>query len=344
MLMRARNPHFPSPVVSKTPVRVSFGGGGTDLEAYYSRFGGLVISATIDKYFWCMLATRRDRRLVIRSADYDVSESCDQIGQLEFDGVLGLIKAVVAHFSPGFGLEVFTASDVSPGSGLGLSGAATVGTIKALSAITGRPLSKRHLAELASTIEIERLGRPIGKQDQYASAFGGLNEIRFSSDGVAVARLKIGSNLLSQLQSWTMLFFTGKSRDSASILQTQERKTSIGDDATLSLLHRIKTAAAQMREALLEGDVVGFGQLVHASWEAKRRIVQGISSSSIDRLYRLALDNGAIGGKVTGAGGGGFLMLICPPKAQPAVEKVLSREGIRRLAFRFVSTGSHLAN
>jgi len=331
-------------IVSKTPVRISFGGGGTDLAAFYAKFDGLVISATIDKYFRCVVSLRRDLRLVITSADYGVTEECDDVSKIDARGAFGLVKEVVRAFRPPVGLDIHTASDVLPGSGLGLSGAATVGTIKAVSAILGRRLSPGAVAELASTIEIDQLKRPIGKQDQYASAFGGLNEIRFSASGTTVAPLGIDRRRLQRLEKWTMLFFTGKSRNSASILSKQRGKTARGHRDTLEYLHEIKELAERMKSALLSDNLASLGELVDLSWQAKRRIVSTISSSRIDQLYETAKRNGALGGKITGAGGGGFLMLVCPPENTAAVEAALAELEAQRLKFRFVARGAHIAN
>ncbi|MBN2209679.1 MAG: GHMP kinase [Candidatus Coatesbacteria bacterium] len=336
---------FPSQlIVSKTPVRISFGGGGTDLAAFYAKSDGLVISATIDKYFCCVVSLRRDSRLVITSADYGICEECDDVSKVDARGVFGLVKAVVRAFRPPVGLDIHTASDIPPGSGLGLSGAATVGTIKAVSAILGRKLPAGPIAELASTIEIEELKRPIGKQDQYASSFGGLNEIRFSLSGTTVTPLGLDGSRLRRLEKWTMLFFTGKSRDSATILLEQRGKTARGHHETLEYLREIKELAERMKSALLSDDLARLGELVDSSWQAKRRIVSTISSSRIDELYETAKRNGAFGGKITGAGGGGFLMLVCPPENGAAVETALTELEAQRLKFRFVARGAHIAN
>jgi len=331
-------------VVSKTPVRISFGGGGTDLRAFYAKFGGLVVSATIDKYFRCIVSVRRDSRLVITSADYGLTEECDEVGQVDTTGVFGLIKAVIRTFRPKVGLQIHTVSDIPPGSGLGLSGAATVGTIKAVSALLGKRLSAGVIAELASTIEIDELKRPIGKQDQYASAFGGLNEIRFATDETTVAPLAVNRSSLKRLEKWTMLFFTGKSRDSATILSKQKGETAKGHQATIDRLQEIKQHAEEMRAAFLSDDLVKLGKLIGSSWQAKKRIVATISSSHIDELYEAAKQEGALGGKITGAGGGGFLMLICPPQRSSAVEAALAELKAQRLKFRFVSRGARLIN
>lgn len=332
------------PIVSKTPVRISFGGGGTDLEAFYSRAKGLVVSTTIDKYFYCFTSRRADRKLVVSSADYDLTEEHESAEDVDSDGVLGLIKAVVRSFAPSFGVHIHAASDIPPGSGLGLSGAATVGTIKAISVMMGKRLSHGVIAELASTIEIDRLKRPIGKQDQYASAFGGLNEIEFSGDEVTVSPLLTSGQDLRELAGWAMLFFTGKSRDSATILSKQKGRTAQGHEDTLRFLLEIRQHAQRMKAAILAHDFVHLGELIDASWSAKKRIVSTISSPRIDELYDLSKRHGAIGGKITGAGGGGFLMLICPPKKRAAVSKALADVNVHQLPFRFVSRGTHIAS
>ena len=343
LMTSKRIPYMPVSV-SKTPARLSFGGGGTDLKAYYARHGGLVISGAIDKYFVSVVSGRADKKLVISSADYDRVEEYDSIDAINTDGVFGLMKAVVETFRPGFGLRMHSTSDIPPGSGLGLSGAATVGTIKAVSSLLGKRLSPAEIAEVASYIEIDQLRRPIGKQDQYASTFGGLNEIEFSSDSVTVSPLSISAQSLRELGRWTMLYFTGKSRDSASILSEQTGKTSRGQEGAIDALHQIKERARQMKAAILDGDYVRLGELVHASWQAKKSIVDTISSSKIDDIYGLARKEGAIGGKICGAGGGGFLMLICAPEKQATVEAALKKVRLDRLRFKFTKRGTHIAS
>ncbi|MBN1591801.1 MAG: GHMP kinase [Candidatus Coatesbacteria bacterium] len=345
--MTSKNPaHSPifrtTPTISRTPVRLSFGGGGTDLKAFYAKYGGLVISATIDKYFFCVASARRDSKLVISSADYNLTEEHEEIGNLDTEGTFGLIKAVVSQFRPPMGLRIHTVSDIPHGSGLGLSGAATVGTIKAVSALLGKMLSAGAVAELASIIEIDELKRPIGKQDQYASAFGGLNEIRFAEDEVTVTPLWIKKGCLKRFENWAMLFFTGKSRNSATILSRQTEETAKGHKPTIDQLQAIKMLAEEMGEAFLKEDFEKIGHLIDASWQAKRQIVSSITSSSIDELYEAAKREGALGGKITGAGGGGFLLLICPPSKGPAVEAALSEMNAERLGFGFVSKGTHI--
>ncbi|MBN2208223.1 MAG: GHMP kinase [Candidatus Coatesbacteria bacterium] len=341
--MISKSPFSASPTVSMTPVRISFGGGGTDLEAFYSKHDGLVVSATIDKYFYCIASKRTDGKLVLSSADYDLTEEHDTVEDVDTYGLFGLIKAVVRSFTPPFGVHIHTASDIPPGSGLGLSGAATVGAIKAVSAMLGKRVPLGAIAELASTIEIDRLKRPIGKQDQYASAFGGLNEIRFLRDEVTVAPLLADGRALRELGNWTMLFFTGKSRDSATILSEQRGRTAQGHQDTMQLLLEIREHAQSMKSAIAALDFVRLGELIDASWQAKRRIVSTISSARIDELYDQAKRSGAIGGKITGAGGGGFLMLVCPPEKRAAVSEALAEMGVSQLPFRFVSRGTHIA-
>ena len=219
-----------------------------------------------------------------------------------------------------------------------------MGTIHVVSILLGNELSCGEIAELASHIEIDVHKRPIGKQDQYASAFGGFNEIRFSSDGVTVTPLDVDAEGLAELSLWTMLFYTGKSRDSATILSRQTGQTKKGQPKTVQSLHEIKARAEEMKQALVKRDFVLLGQLIDASWQAKKALVDGISTERIDELYGCAIREGAIGGKITGAGGGGFLMLIRPPDKQADIEEQLTQMGLIGMPFSFTSNGTRIVS
>ncbi len=323
-------------------MRISFGGGGTDLEAYYSKYGGVVVSGAIDKYFYAVISESGSQSLQLISANYGSFHLQEAVQDLVWDGNLALPKAVVDHFGFPPGHDVFMASEIPPGTGLGSSSAAAVCLCLALSAKQGTRTSRAELAELASHLEIERLGMPIGKQDQYASAFGGINVITFTAAGVFVEPLKLSPERVKELEGNLMLFFMGSSRSSSTILRQQQESTRRGDVAVVESLHAIKEVAGQMRYEIEQGDLSEVGRLLDVSWERKKRLARSVSNPEIDDVYRIAREAGAVGGKVTGAGGGGFLMLYCPLEQQAEVTRALQFRGLRPMRFHFDMQGAHV--
>ena len=327
-------------LIARAPMRISFGGGGTDLEAYYAKYGGLVISTAINKYFYAVITTDESDDLQVISADYRSLFRHSPYNDLFWDGDLALPKAILHHFGIRRGINLFVASEVPPGTGLGSSSAAAVTLVRAISTLVEQPMTKQQVAELASYIEIGKMGMPIGKQDQYASAFGGLNKIIFTSGGVTVEPLKVDSEVRRTLERRLMLFFTGSSRESTSILKHQRKSTEERDESVLQALHNIKQVAVEVQACLERGDLDEFARLLDYSWQEKRRLAPGLSTGFIDECYTLALKNGALAGKITGAGGGGFLMLYCHEHAQDAVTKALENHGLKRMNFRFDHQGA----
>jgi D-glycero-alpha-D-manno-heptose-7-phosphate kinase len=333
-------------LIARAPVRISLAGGGTDIPAYYNQFGGLVINTTIDKYFYVFLRAFSDgESLQIASSDYSTFYRQDAAAAIEdapLEGTLLLPRTILRYFGVEQGLSMFLASEIPPGTGLGSSSTVTVAIIKALSTALGAQLSKGELAELACQIEIEEMGMPIGKQDQYAAAFGGLNEIEFSAQGCRVTPLDVSWEISQRLQSNLMLFFTGHARNSADILKEQTQASKKSSSGTVEALHRVKAMVADVRQSFISGDLTAFGELLHENWMQKKRFAPGVSNPLIDQSYEAARARGAVGGKITGAGGGGFLMLYCERPHQPAVTAALESLGLLRMDFRFDSTGARV--
>ena len=327
-------------LIARAPMRISFGGGGTDLEAYYAKYGGLVISSAINKYFYAVITTDESDDLQVISADYRSLFRHSPYNDLFWDGDLALPKAILHHFGIRRGINLFVASEVPPGTGLGSSSAAAVTMVRAISTLVEQPLTKQQVAELASYIEIGKMGMPIGKQDQYASAFGGLNKITFSNEGVTVEPLHIDLDVRKTLERRLMLFFTGSSRESTSILKHQRKSTQDRDEVVLQALHNIKRVAVDVQSCLERGDLDEFARLLDYAWQEKRRLAPGLSTGFIDELYTLALEKGASAGKITGAGGGGFLMLYCHEEAQDIVTTALEERGLKRMNFHFDQQGA----
>lgn len=327
-------------LISRAPVRISFAGGGTDLESYYHEHGGLVVSTTIDKYFYVMVSLKGSEAVQIVSADYRTFFRQSPGDSGDWDGDLALPSVFLHQFGIESGVQLFLASEIPPGTGLGSSSTVSVALAKSLSTLCGAALGPHQIAELASHIEIDRLGMPIGRQDQYAAAFGGLNVIRFDPDGTRVESLGLPIEVEVQLERRIMLFYTGASRSAASILKNQDAATrQTGSDA-VQALHRIKGMAETTIDLLGAGDLDGFGALLDESWQAKKRLAEGITNSRIDAAYAVARSHGAIGGKIAGAGGGGFLMIYCQEPYQTAVTQALQDLGLMRMDFRFERGGA----
>lgn len=330
-------------LIARSPMRISFAGGGTDFESYYSNHGGLVVSAAISKYFYVFVSPNGDGPLEVSSSDLRTYlRYVGARGPLGIGGDIKHAEAAFERFGVDHGYSVFMASEVAGGSGLGGSSAVAVALLKALSTLRGRPLDKQRLAEAACDLELGQLSMPIGRQDQFASAFGGLNAIEFSSRGVHVTPLDLDAGTLGRLEACTMLFFTGSSHDSSRILQTQDRNTRDELPNTIEALRVIHRGAEVARERLLAGDPDALGPLLHENWEAKKELAEGITTDAIDIAYRTARSEGALGGKIAGAGAGGFLLLYTPPERQAAVTEQMHALGLLRTDFHFDFTGARV--
>ncbi|HZS90915.1 MAG TPA: GHMP kinase [Chloroflexota bacterium] len=324
----------PPVLIARAPFRVSFAGGGTDLAAYYRSFGGLVVSTAISRHIYVMLRPGRARSPVhLITVDGGTYTHVHVRDTAEPDGATHLPRAVLRYFGVTGGIELFIASEIPSGTGLGSSSALVVALIHAVSAYLGRSLRPADVAELACAIEIEHLGLPIGKQDQYASAIGGLNAITFSATGVRCRPLRLARATRERLEDRLQLFYTGTRRDANTILGHQTRASEERKPQTLAALHALKHIAEQTIVALERGDLDAFGDLLHEGWMHKQRLTHGISNPFIDQCYETARSAGARGGKITGAGGGGFLLLDCPPERTEAVTNSLLPLGLQHFPF-----------
>jgi len=319
-------------IISKTPFRISFLGGGTDLPAHYRRVGGAVLSTTIDKYMYVAVNPRFEDTLRVAYTRTEIVESLDEL-QHE------LVREALRLVGVKKGVEVVTIADVPAGTGLGSSSSLTVGLLHALYAYTGKFVSRERLAREACEIEIERLGHPIGKQDQYAAAYGGLNFIRFNSDDTVFVEPVICSpEVKKELFDSLLIFYTGLRRSSGSILWEQARRA----EEKHGVLVRLSELAEAGREAVGRGDLESFGLLLHEGWQLKRTLASGISRPEIDAWYETARAAGALGGKILGAGGGGFLLLFCPEERKEAVRLRLSQFGLREFQVAYEPQGSRI--
>jgi D-glycero-alpha-D-manno-heptose-7-phosphate kinase len=331
-------------LIVRSPVRISFGGGGTDLPAYYEKFGGAVLSASINKYFYTILQKRRDGKIQIISSDLRVVENWRDISRMDVKrSALEIPLAVIKELGCDLSVDLFLASEIIAGSGLGSSASVCVGVLKTLANYLDLSLSKYELAERSFHTARNILGKPVGKQDEYAAAFGGLNFITFRPDGSTdVEPVLLRADHLREFESNLMLFFTGAAHNSWELLQQQEQSTKSGVRSTVDSLREIRELADHLRGALLKGDLPTFGALLHEGWEAKKRISSHISNPLIDQAYALARQNGALGGKITGAGGGGFLLLFSEERHQEKVRDAMTQLGLREVAFGLDFQGAHV--
>lgn len=333
-------------LIGRTPVRISFAGGGTDLPSYYEKYGGAVFSAAINKYFYTILTERDDSYIQVISSDLQKMAEVDDIDFKSKDlseHELDIPFAVLKYFQFHKGVNLFLASEVLPGTGLGSSASVCVNIVKLISQFLDKSLSRYDVAETAFHIATKMLNRPVGKQDEYVAAFGGLNYIKFEPSGyTSVEPIKVDSESIMALEKSILLFFTGSSHNSTEILSVQKNSSEKGEKATIESLTQLKELVFPMKEAIEKGNLDEFGRLLDEGWQFKKRISNKISNLHIDELYDLAKKNGALGGKITGAGGGGFLMLYCPPKNQAELRKAMLQNGIKEMSFRFDFQGSQI--
>ena len=316
-------------IVTQTPLRVSFAGGGTDLAAYYEAREGFVVSTAIDKYAYVIVKERFDDDVYLNYMRKEIVSSVDAIQH-------GLIREAMRIAGVESGVEVTLLSDIpSEGSGLGSSSSFSVGLLNAFHAYRGEQVTAEQLAQEACEIEIARLGKPIGKQDQYIAAYGGLRAFRFRRDGsVLVRALPLSAGDLRAVSGRLHLFFTGRTRRADAILSEQRERTR---DRSAEL-DGIKALALRLEESLGARDFEGLGAVLHENWELKRRLAAGISDPELEAMYALARAHGARGGKICGAGGGGFLLVDCPPEDAPRLGKGMA--GHRELPFLLERDGS----
>jgi D-glycero-alpha-D-manno-heptose-7-phosphate kinase len=318
-------------IITQTPLRIGLLGGGTDLPDYYREYGGRVLNCAIDKYIYVIVKQRFDDDIYV---NYSRKEIVSRVDDLEHE----LVREAMRMTGVTSGVEITTLADIpSTGSGLGSSSAVTVGLLHALFAYQGHQASAEELAQRACAIEIERCGKPIGKQDQYIAAFGGIRDIRFGPGEEVVAEdLGLPAAERRALQHQIMLFYTGITRSADTILAEQNANIA----ATRPQLHLLRDLAGLAVDRLRSGDVDAIGPALRESWEAKRKLASGVSNSQIDDAIGRALDAGASGVKLTGAGGGGFLLAICPIERQRAVRRSLA--DMRELPVKLDRLGSRV--
>ncbi len=317
----------------RSPLRVSLGGGGTDLPSYYRKKGGYLIASSIDKYVYTSIIKPFSKGIFLKYSELENVDTPEKIKHKIFRELL-----MMQENNYPFQIEITTLADIPAGTGLGSSGAFTVSAIKALQVFNNQYNSNKSIAELACHVEIDRLQQPVGKQDQYASALGGLCEYIFhKDDSVEFNRLPISEDNINLIQDSMLMFFTGYSRSASSILSTQDNKTNEDSSSMISNLDFTKEMGYISKDLLIKGDIKQYGLLMNDHWETKLKRSPNMCSEEIQNFYLKALDNGAIGGKLVGAGGGGFFLFIAEDRSQ--LRKTMTNLGLQELRFKFENLG-----
>ncbi len=322
-------------VIVRSPLRISLGGGGTDLPSYYQEYGGFLIAAAIDKYIYINITKPFKNGIFLK---YSKLEECSDVESISHPIFREAIKA---YFPDDPNIEITSLADIPSGTGLGSSGSFTTGLIKALNAYQNKIINQEDLAKDACYIEIEKLGEPIGKQDQYISAIGGITSFAFhQDDSTQYAPLNISTETLIRLEDNLLLFFTGYSRNASDILSDQKSKMKSNDKDMVQNLHNIKQIGYESKKLLENGSLESYGKLMHEHWLIKKSRSTGMSNNKINEWYEYALKNGALGGKLVGAGGGGFLLFVAenPEKLRGAMRDL----GLNEVRFRFDFEGTKL--
>ena len=324
-------------IITRSPLRISLGGGGTDLPSYYREHTGFLIAAAIDKYVYINVHQRFVDGFLLKYSHLEEASSIEEIKHPIIREALKLVDIRERN------LEITSMADIPAGTGLGSSGSFTTALLKAFHALKKNLVHPAELAEQACCIELEKLGEPIGKQDQYIAAYGGITCFRFMPDGrVEAAPLKISEETLFNLEDNLLLFFTGYSRSAGAILKEQDDKTKQADSAMTENLHFIKELGKQSQKALETGDLKEFARLMDVHWQRKKERSKGMSNSDINTWYDCAMANGALGGKLIGAGGGGFLMFYAGDKVK--LRHTMREKGLVEVRFRFDFEGTRVLN
>lgn len=322
-------------IITRSPLRISLGGGGTDLASYYKDHTGFVISAAIDKYVYITLHEAFSDGIILK---YSRLESVGGVDEIQHPIIREALKLTQINSNH---LEIASMADIPAGTGMGSSGSFTTALLKAFHTLKHESLTPRQLAEEACHLEIEKLGEPIGKQDQYIASFGGLTCFTFEKDGYVKAEpLKLSQETLFNLEDNLLLFFTGVTRSASAILSDQDKRSKAQDQSMIDNLHFVKQMGYESREAFESGNLGKFAEIMHTHWEHKKKRSQGMSNPQIDEYYELARANGAIGGKLIGAGGGGFLMFYTEQRTK--LRSVMRRAGLREVRMKFDFEGSRV--
>jgi len=326
-----------------SPTRISFGGGGTDMPEYYEKFGGMVISSTINHFSYVIANKRKDNKLQIFSSDFETHNAPTKLDAITSTSGIELPVGILKFLKYKKGLNLILSSDVPPKSGLGSSSSLSVNLVNVIHHLNNKKISKSELAETSHNVERNYLKWPMGKQDEYIAAFGGFNKIEFSKNKIQVSPVKIKQKILKELDDNLMLFFIG-SRTNSSILINQINDIKDRNPRVLNSLDKVKDLAFKLYDNIKKSDLTGFGDILNENWKFKKNFSKNVSNNKIDKLYDLAIKSGAIGGKLTGAGGGGHLLLYCEKSKQSKVVEKMNQFKIKEVKFSFYTDGAKIVN
>jgi D-glycero-alpha-D-manno-heptose-7-phosphate kinase len=330
--------------VGMSPMRVSFAGGGTDMPEYYEKYNGSVVSTTIDLFTYLVYNPRTDDSIQAFASDFESHQGLKKFKDLEYQ--LGTEIAISAVKLLDFkqGGDYLISSNVKPGSGLGGSSSLAVNCVKTISSLQNKKFSNTEIAEMAFHIERNILNHPVGKQDDYIAAFGGFNFIDFNSNGIKVSPIKLTSSVSSELQENLMLFSMETTRKSSDVLKNQLELTKNENKDTLESLHYVKKLSEELHDSLKSSDLQNFAEVLNKGWNAKKKFTKEVTNDRIDKIYELALSNGAIGGKITGAGAGGHILLYCEKNKQNQLKEKLKKLKLTFVNFNFHSNSPKVIN
>ena len=320
-------------IVTRTPVRIPLGGGGTDLPSYYTQYGGFLVSAAIDKYIYVTVNKRFEKSIRLSYSSTEIVDNPDEIKH-------PIVKQALKFLNIDSSIEITSIADVPSNTGLGTSSSFTVGLLNALHCFKREKVSAKDLAEEACFIEIQLLSEPIGKQDQYLAAYGGVQCLELDRLGnVKVTPLCLSEDAIDQLESNTLLFYTGIRRSASEVLAPQSKGASLDKERVIENMHKIKEIGYQIKKSFEEENLARFGELLDIHWQTKKGLSDKITQSQIDTWYEVAKNSGALGGKVMGAGGGGFFMFYCN-NGKNGFRKAMEKEGLKEMRFRIDFEGS----
>ena len=326
-------------LLGASPLRLSFAGGGTDLKEYYENFEGSVVSTAINRFTYVIVTPRQDNSFQVFSSDFQVHFKPTKYDDLKPEPGSELVVTVVKSLDYQDGANLMLNSEVAPGSGLGASSSLAVNLIKTISTLKKEKMSNAEIAESAYDIGRNKLNWTIGKQDEYISAFGGFNFIKFNNDKVTVNKISINKNSLLELEKNLLLFYIGKTRNSSTILQDQINQIEENNQETLNALHYVKELSEKMYSLLSQSDITKFGELLNIGWKSKKKFAKNITNEYVDKLYNLGIEHGALGGKLTGAGGGGHLLFYCEPSKQKNLIEKMHDQGLKQVQYKFYESG-----
>lgn len=330
--------------VGMSPMRISFAGGGTDMPEYYEKFGGCVISTSIDLFTYLVFNPRTDNSIQAFASDFESHQESKKFEDLEFQLGTEIAVSTVKLLKFKAGGDYLISSNVKPGSGLGGSSSLAVNCVKTISTLQKKILSNKEIAETAFHIERDILNHPIGKQDDYIAAFGGFNFINFNSKQVDVTPIHLSSSTFLELQENLILFNTGTTRKSSDVLENQLSSIKNQNVATLDSLHNVKELAEDLYHSLKTSNLQNFAEILNKGWEYKKKFTRGVTNERIDKIYESAMSNGAIGGKITGAGGGGHILLYCEKNKQELLKQKMQNLGLNFVKFNFHKNGAKVLN